>query len=87
MGVRLEGDAERFLANWCRDAAGSEIKQLQRVAATLASYRSLILNYFDHPISSGKIEGINNKIKTMKRQAYGFRDMEYFKLRLFHLHV
>jgi transposase len=32
------------------------------------------------------LEGLNNKIKTMKRQAYGFRDMEYFKLRLYNLH-
>ncbi|MDZ7699475.1 MAG: transposase [Deltaproteobacteria bacterium] len=39
-----------------------------------------------HPISCGPIEGINNKIKTLKRQAYGFRDMVYFKLRLYHLH-
>lgn len=37
-------------------------------------------------ISSGKIEGLNNKIKTLKRQAYGYRDLAYFKLRLFHLH-
>ncbi|MCE2983328.1 MAG: transposase, partial [Parachlamydia sp.] len=36
--------------------------------------------------SNGKTEGINNKIKTMKRQAYGFRDIEYFKLRLYNLH-
>ncbi|HSX38440.1 MAG TPA: transposase, partial [Chlamydiales bacterium] len=36
--------------------------------------------------SNGKAEGINNKIKTLKRQAYGYRDMEYFKLRLYHLH-
>jgi len=79
-------DAERFLEKWCRDAMDSGIRQLQRVGATLASYRSLLLNYFDHPISSAKIEGINNKIKTLKRQAYGFRDMEYFKLRLLHLH-
>ncbi len=32
-------------------------------------------------------EGLNNKIKTLKRQAYGFRDMEYFILRLYHLHT
>ncbi|HSX37819.1 MAG TPA: transposase, partial [Chlamydiales bacterium] len=37
-------------------------------------------------ISNAGAEGINNKIKTMKRQAYGFRDIEYFKLRLYHLH-
>jgi transposase len=63
-----------------------KIKQLRRAGATVASYRSLLPNYFDHPISSGKIEGVNNKIKTLKRQAYGFRDMAHFKLRLFHLH-
>jgi transposase len=79
-------EAERFLKNWCEDAMNSKIKQLRRVGATIASYRSLVLNYFDHPITSGKIEGINNKIKTLKRQVYGFRDMVYFKLRLFHLH-
>ena len=38
-------------------------------------------------ISNGMVEGINNKIKTLKRQSYGFRDMEYFKLRLYHLHA
>ncbi|MBL7191687.1 transposase, partial [bacterium] len=42
---------------------------------------------FDHRITTGKVEGINNKIKTLKRQVYGFRDMAYFKLRLYHLHM
>ncbi|MBL7190700.1 transposase, partial [bacterium] len=37
--------------------------------------------------TTGKVEGINNKIKTLKRQVYGFRDMAYFKLRLYHLHM
>jgi len=81
-----KAEAEQFLAAWCRDAMESGIKQLMRVGATLATYRSLINNYFKHRITCGKIEGINNKIKTMKRQAYGYRDEEYFKLRLFHLH-
>jgi len=40
----------------------------------------VILSYYDHPISSGPIEGTNNKIKTLKRQAYGYRDKEFFKL-------
>jgi len=44
--------------------------------------RTGILAWYDHPISSGPMEGTNNKIKTMKRQAYGFRDMEFFKLRI-----
>ncbi|MCP3940012.1 MAG: transposase, partial [bacterium] len=36
--------------------------------------------------STGPLEGTNNKIKTMKRQAYGYRDFEFFKLKLFDLH-
>jgi transposase len=78
--------AREYLGVWCLEAMRSGIKQLIRVAKTLSAHRSLILNYFEHRISSGKVEGINNKIKTLKRQAYGFRDVEYFKLRLYHLH-
>ncbi|MBW1670095.1 MAG: transposase, partial [Deltaproteobacteria bacterium] len=40
----------------------------------------------DHRISTGPLEGTNNKIKTMKRQAYGYRDMEFFKLKILGLH-
>lgn len=78
--------AKQYLGEWCLDAFQSGIKQLKRLAKTFGAYRSLILAYFRHPISTAKVEGINNKIKTLKRQAYGFRDFEYFKLRLYHLH-
>jgi transposase len=52
----------------------------------LAGYKSGILAYYDYRISSGPLEGTNNKIKTMKRMAYGFRDMEFFKLKIMALH-
>jgi transposase len=80
-------EAEQFLAVWCRDAMQSGIKALKRVGKTLGSYRTGLLNYFEHRITSGAVEGLINKIKTLKRQAYGFRDPEYFKLRLYHLHT
>ena len=80
-------EAEQFLAVWCRDAMNSGIKALKKVGKTLAAYRTGLLNYFDHRITSGAVEGLINKIKTLKRQAYGFRDPEYFKLRLYHLHT
>ena len=51
-----------------------------------AGHRTGILNYFKHRITTGKVEGINNKIKVLKRKAYGFRDVEYFKLRIYNLH-
>jgi len=52
----------------------------------LAGYKSGILACYDYRISSGPLEGTNNKIKTMKRMAYGFRDMEFFKLIIMALH-
>jgi transposase len=42
--------------------------------------------YYDVMISSGPMEGTNNKIKTMKRQAYGFRDLAFFKLKILAIH-
>lgn len=76
----------RFLSCWIMDAFDSEIKELQKTGKTLLRHWKDLLNYFKHKITNAKTEGINNKIKTMKRQAYGFRDMEYFKLRLYNLH-
>ena len=79
-------DGAKFLCWWIMDAIESEIRELQRVGRTFIRHGIDILNYFKHRITNGKTEGINNKIKTMKRQAYGFRDMDYFKLRLYNLH-
>lgn len=79
--------ARKFLDVWLKDARQSGIRVLARVAKTLAGYRTGLLNFFTHHITSAVVEGINNKIKTLKRQAYGFRDMVYFKLRLYHLHT
>lgn len=79
-------EGARFLAWWIIDAVESEISKLQKTGRTLLRHWQGLVNYFNHPITNGKTEGINNKIKTMKRQAYGFRDMEYFKLRLYNLH-
>jgi len=81
-----EEDAERFLDQWTYDAFNSGIPKIKTVSHTLRLHRKGLLNYFKYRINNGAAEGINNKIKTMKRQAYGFRDIEYFKLRLYHLH-
>jgi transposase len=78
--------ARRVLQDWIRRAEASGIKLLQQFAGTLARYRSEILAYYDYPISTGPLEGTNNKIKTMQRQAYGFRDQEFFKLKIYALH-
>ncbi|HZL33918.1 MAG TPA: transposase, partial [Tepidisphaeraceae bacterium] len=64
----------------------SGIRMLQKFAVTLAEHRRGILAYYDCPITTGPLEGTNNKIKTMQRQAYGFRDPDFFKLKIFALH-
>lgn len=72
--------AGQFLLNWIDSVRSTGLKPLIRVANTLEDHLIELLNYYKHnKISNGKIEGINHKIKTLKRQSYGFRDMEYFK--------
>ena len=51
---------------------------------TVARHRDGILAWYDYRISNGKLEGINNKNKTMKHQAYGYRDLPFFKLLSLH---
>jgi transposase len=78
--------ATTFLDGWIRRAEAPGIKMLQQMAKTLAAHRSGLLAYYDVMISSGPLEGTNHKIKTMKRQAYGFRDLEFFKLKILAIH-
>ena len=77
---------EDVLDDWVRQAEQSKIPQLQKMAVTMRAYKTGILAWYDCHLSTGKVEGINNKIKIIKRNAYGFRDDKYFTLRLYALH-
>ena len=77
---------ESVFDDWVRQAEQSKIPQLQKMAVTMRAYKAGILAWYDCHLSTGKVEGINNKIKVMKRNAYGFRDDRYFTLRLYALH-
>ncbi len=78
--------ARNFVTSWYSRAMKSGIAAMQQFARTLAGGLFGIMNWFRHPISTSPLEGVNNKIKTMKRQAYGFRDQEFFKLKIYALH-
>jgi transposase len=78
--------ARRELKDWLARARASGIRMLDKFADTLEEHQEGILNYYHHRISTGPLEGINNKIKTMKRQAYGFRNHEFFKLKILGIH-
>lgn len=79
---RNKGTAERFLDQWLPDAAEIDQPDLQRFARTLDEHREQILPYYDEPISTGPLEGLNKKLKVLKRVAYGYRDTEFFQLRV-----
>ena len=82
-----DGDAAQdYLMDWILRAEASGIAMLQKFAKTLRLHALGVLAWYDYPISTGPLEGTNNKIKTMKRQAYGFRDQEFFKLKILAIH-
>jgi transposase len=83
---RNKRTARRVLRDWIARARASGIRILIQFAATLEEHQEGILNYYDCPISTGPLEGTNNKIRTMQRQAYGFRDQAFFKLKILGLH-
>ena len=81
-----KADARRVLVSWYQQALGSGIRVLADMARTLLAHQHGILAWYDYPISTSPLEGTNNKIKTLQRQAYGYRDPEFLKLKLYALH-
>jgi transposase len=78
--------ATALLMDWITYAESTGIQILHKFAKTLRFHACGILAWYDYPISTGPLEGTNNKIKTMKRQAYGFRDLEFLKLKILSIH-
>ncbi len=78
--------ARVFLQSWYLQAQASGIRVIQQFARTLLAHAPGILAWYDYPISTGPLEGTNNKIKTMQRQHYGLRDQEFFRLKIYALH-
>jgi transposase len=83
---KSQAGMNRFLDQWCEQANQTGVRQLHKMAKTLRLHRTGILNWWVHPINNGRMEGTNNKIKTLNRQAYGYRDEKFFILRLLGIH-
>jgi len=81
-----EATAQALLMDWIVYAESTGIRMLQKFARTLRVHALGILSWYTYPISTGPLEGTNNKIKTMKRQAYGFRDPEFLRLKILAVH-
>jgi len=78
--------AGKFLDEWCRQVMRSRIEPMKKIARSLRQHRELILNYFraQKLLSSGVVEGLNNKAKVTMRKSYGFRTFRTLELALYH---
>jgi len=81
-----EGRAKIELQAWISQAESSGMKILKDAAKKLQIWKPFILNWCKHPISTGKLEATNRKIGTLQRNACGYRDEEYLKLRIYNIH-
>lgn len=79
---RSRGHALRFWKGWYSRAIRSRLEPLKRFARNLAGYLPGILAHCQWPLHTSFLEGINNRIKVIKRMAYGFRDDAYFFLKI-----
>lgn len=77
-------EAKKLMADWILSAQNSGIPEYTSCSNTLINWQTGILNSFDVPYSNGFTEGCNNKIKVIKRNAYGYRNFERFRKRILH---
>lgn len=77
--------AESRLAAWIDQATGSGLRPFQRAARTLQNWRQEVLNYWTYPITNAMVEGKHNRVKVLKRRAYGYRNDRTFSLRILNL--
>ena len=77
--------AGKFLDRWCTRALRSRIEPMKKVSRMLRKHRPLLLNWFraKKRISSGVVEGLNNRLKLTLRKAYGFRTFEAVEVALY----
>ncbi|WP_230846192.1 transposase, partial [Burkholderia mallei] len=74
--------AEKAWGQWFEQAQQSGIAALQKFAQRLQGYWHGIVARCRHPLNTSVVEGINNTIKVIKRRAYGYRDEQYFFLKI-----
>ena len=78
--------AGKFMDQWCTQVMRSKLEPMKKVAKTIRSHKTLILNWFEakNVVSLGAVEGQNNKAKVVIRKSYGFKTSEMLKITLYH---
>ena len=77
--------AQKAMSHWINSASNCGIPQIQKCAKTMVNWLTGILNSFASNITNGFTEGCNNKIKVLKRNAYGFTNFKRFRNRILHI--
>lgn len=80
-----EAAARRMLHEWIVDAETSALPSFQRTARTLRHWQTEVLNYWRFPITNAVVEGKHNRVKVLKRRAYGYRNHRTFQFRILNL--
>jgi len=79
---RDEDNARKRLDKWFENVKEAGLSQFDSVVKTIRSYLYWISNFFKYRLTNAASEAFNNKISILKRRAYGFHDLEYFKLKI-----
>jgi len=78
-------EAKKNLQAWYMFAGSCDLKEFDRCVNTISNWEKYILNSFTCPYTNGYTEGVNNKIKVLKRNAYGVRNFDRFRNRILHM--
>ena len=76
-------EAQTFWKRWFRWATHSRLKPMREVAHLIKRHLANVLTYIMHPITNAVSEGLNSKIQTIKKRAYGFRNKDRFKIAIY----
>jgi len=74
--------AKRQIVAWVKEISSTEFNSLKRFSKSILKRLKNVLNWFKNPISNSKAEGINNVIKTLLKRAYGYKNFEYFRMKV-----
>ena len=85
LDCKNRSSAKTAMSDWINSALDSGIPQLQKFSNTLINWLTGILNSFSSPLTNGFTEGCNNKIKVLKRNAYGYKNFKRFRNRILHI--
>ncbi|WP_338453745.1 transposase [Candidatus Bealeia paramacronuclearis] len=76
-------EAHEQITQWIQAVEASELTCFNTFIKTLKKYQTEIVGYFKNRYSSGFVEGINNKLKVLKRRCYGIWNLNHLFQRAF----